>query len=392
MTTCPNGHPSQSSDYCDVCGAPMGAAASPAVTTPPVSADVAEAPAATTKPCPHCGAANPADALFCEACGYDFTTGTEPREPNALDLDTPLPDAAAPSAPAAPAAAQVAAHATALPATATKPADVEEAGQPALDVELPKAKQTDDGEADHEPLAEQVAQPGAEPGEQPAVVPMEATPSQLDDDPMPMPPDPAKLPPEAQPDAVRATTQEATPESVPVLMPDEPAEDALTPVFGRGEAPSAAEGSVPAVEAPPVASEEFEWVAEVWVDPEWYAVQQAEDRMPSPGLPDVVPLRKKTNLIGRESRSRGISPEIDCHADNSCSRRQAQLTTDGQRWWVEDLDSANGTYVGTAGSALPEHPIPRGRVELDEDDRIYVGAWTRIVLRKATPDERAALA
>jgi hypothetical protein len=29
--------------------------------------------------------------------------------------------------------------------------------------------------------------------------------------------------------------------------------------------------------------------------------------------------------------------------------------------------------------------------ELGADDRIYVGAWTRIVIRRATQDERATL-
>ena len=66
------------------------------------------------------------------------------------------------------------------------------------------------------------------------------------------------------------------------------------------------------------------------------------------------------------------------------------LTTDGQRWWVEDLQSSNGTYVGPASGPLPTDPVPAGqRRELSEDDRIYVGAWTRLVVRRATPEERA---
>ena len=74
------------------------------------------------------------------------------------------------------------------------------------------------------------------------------------------------------------------------------------------------------------------------------------------------------------------------------SRRQTQLTTDGTRWWVEDLDSANGTFVAPATGPLPSDPIPVGvKHELDADDRIYVGAWTRIVIRRATEDEKASL-
>jgi hypothetical protein len=200
---------------------------------------------ATTQPCPNCDLVNTADALFCEACGYDFTTGTMPRQ-----------------------------------ATPTNPLDL-----------------------------------GA--------------------------------PPPAQP---------ATPDSV----------------------------------APPV---QFEWVAEVWVDPDWYAEQHSDEPCPSPGLPVVVPLKTQSLLIGRVSRSRNIHPEIECPADIGVSRRQAQLTTDGQRWWVEDLQSANGTYVGAASGALPTDALPPGqRRELAQDDHIYVGAWTCIVVRRATPEEQAGQA
>jgi hypothetical protein len=34
-------------------------------------------------PCPHCGTPNPPDNLFCEQCGYDFTTGQAPPQPQA---------------------------------------------------------------------------------------------------------------------------------------------------------------------------------------------------------------------------------------------------------------------------------------------------------------------
>ena len=113
--------------------------------------------------------------------------------------------------------------------------------------------------------------------------------------------------------------------------------------------------------------------------------------MPSPGLPVVVPLTVRSVLVGRVSASRSIHPDIDCTSDTGVSRRHAQLTTDGQRWFVEDLGSSNGTFVGPASGPLPDQPIPVGpRTELDADDRVYVGAWTRIVVRAATDDERAA--
>ena len=51
---------------------------------PPRPAD-----AAAGQTCPNCGLANLPDALFCEACGYDFTTGSMPRTetPAAKDKD-----------------------------------------------------------------------------------------------------------------------------------------------------------------------------------------------------------------------------------------------------------------------------------------------------------------
>ena len=101
--TCPQGHQSTTSDFCDVCGEPItssGAApaaeppvavpaegtpagsapgeSTPAGAAPPSSLTLPPPGAAPTQECPNCGAENPADALFCEACGYDFTTGQLP--------------------------------------------------------------------------------------------------------------------------------------------------------------------------------------------------------------------------------------------------------------------------------------------------------------------------
>jgi len=136
-----------------------------------------------------------------------------------------------------------------------------------------------------------------------------------------------------------------------------------------------------------------EWVAEIWVDPDWYADQESDEPCPSPGLPMVVPLRYQSLLIGRRSHSRNIHPAIECASDVGVSRRQAQLTTDGQRWWVEDLQSSNGTYVGAASGPLPTDALPPGQHrELAQDDRIYLGAWTRIVVRRATPGEQTGTA
>jgi hypothetical protein len=240
-TRCPAGHETASLDYCDVCGVPVGApgaAAPPAPTAAPTVAPAppSPAPAAASKPCPSCQAPNPDDALFCESCGYDFTTGQLPPPPvprSSLSLDAPAP-------------------ATAPPAAVT-------------------------------------------------------------------------------------------------------------------------------------------WVAEIWVDPAWYERnrEDATDPCPAAGAPKVAPLPGTSALIGRPSTSRQIHPQVDCTPDSGVSRKHAQLLLDGDRWYVEDLGSTNGTYVGGATAPPPTDPIPSGqRRELGDNDRIYVGAWTRVVIRRATADEK----
>ena len=84
-TTCPNGHASSDPDWCDTCGAKMGGAPTGAPTpSAPVAATVgagataAMPTLASPVTCPHCNELNPSDALFCEVCGYDFTTGQAP--------------------------------------------------------------------------------------------------------------------------------------------------------------------------------------------------------------------------------------------------------------------------------------------------------------------------
>lgn len=162
--------------------------------------------------------------------------------------------------------------------------------------------------------------------------------------------------------------------------------------FTTGSLPVAASTPTPVVAPPtpttPPPAGPDAWVAEIWVDPDWYAAQRPEDPMPSAGLPGLVPLRERSVLVGRPSVSRGIHPQVDCGADSGVSRRHCQLNTDGQRWWVEDLQSANGTYVSRPGDPVPTAPIPTGqRRELEDGDRLFLGAWTRIVIRKALPGE-----
>jgi len=86
---CPNGHTSGDPEWCDTCGAPIGSPPLPPPATPatPPPSRASTLPAPTT--CPNCGSVNDGANLFCESCGYDFTTGQAP--PSAAGLAPPMP-------------------------------------------------------------------------------------------------------------------------------------------------------------------------------------------------------------------------------------------------------------------------------------------------------------
>jgi hypothetical protein len=88
MATCPAGHESSTTDYCDTCGTLMTAPAKPAAPAPEAPPDE------PVQHCANCG--EPRAGRFCEACGHDAelpVTGS-----------APAPQPAPPPAPVAPAA------------------------------------------------------------------------------------------------------------------------------------------------------------------------------------------------------------------------------------------------------------------------------------------------
>jgi FHA domain len=74
MPSCPSGHDSASTDFCDVCGMRMDGPAAPASSSTTPAPDVAGA--VPDEPCPQCGA--PRTGQFCEVCGFNFASGTAP--------------------------------------------------------------------------------------------------------------------------------------------------------------------------------------------------------------------------------------------------------------------------------------------------------------------------
>ncbi|WP_237565715.1 FHA domain-containing protein [Ornithinimicrobium cerasi] len=171
-----------------------------------------------------------------------------------------------------------------------------------------------------------------------------------------------------------------TPDLDPGQLPDRPAVPPPTPPQAAAERV----GHDPVQHLPPSRRAPEEWVAEVWVDHVWAATRGSGQPVPEANVPEVVPLTSHHVVVGRTNVERGLHPDLDAGTDMGVSVRHAQLTSDGERWWVEDLDTSNGTFVGTVGEPLPEEPLAQGeRVRIDEDDRVYLGGWTRMVLRRA---------
>lgn len=88
---------------------------------------------------------------------------------------------------------------------------------------------------------------------------------------------------------------------------------------------------------------------------------------------------KKFELPAHEPQLIGRSTEALPISDNTVSRRHAELTPDDGKWWLRDLDSANGTFVN--GYRIS------GRVQLAAGDQIRCGST--LMLFAIAPDDGA---
>ena len=180
------------------------------------------------------------------------------------------------------------------------------------------------------------------------------------------------------------TGQAPEPSAQPVVAVATPAVPAaaanapVDPVPGEPAGPAEASGSG----APPSVA----WVVIVEVDPAWYALkgELADRPLPSPST-STVPLQQHASMIGRTSQSRGVRPEVALDTDTAVSRRHAQLVLEGDVLSVVDLSSTNGTYVLGRGQVPADDGVPLASgvpTVLDDGDQIFVGAWSRLTLRR----------
>jgi hypothetical protein len=166
--------------------------------------------------------------------------------------------------------------------------------------------------------------------------------------------------------------------------PDAPAADPGVAAAGPRLAPARAVAGA----APPGS-----WSAVVSADRDYYdevVAQTPPDAAASIVFPPYYPERSfplsgPQIRIGRRSVSRSVVPEIDLGGppeDPGVSHVHAVLLLRPDDTWVlVDPGSTNGTTVNDSTVPVPtnvEMPVRDG-------DRIHVGAWTTITLRRAAP-------
>lgn len=167
--------------------------------------------------------------------------------------------------------------------------------------------------------------------------------------------------------------------------------------FVTGQAPEPEPMPAPIVTAAPGAVEPAAatatptittgWIVVVEVDVTWHSLKgELADRPLPPPSTSTVPLVHHTSLIGRTSQSRGLKPEVPLDADTAVSRRHAQFVFENDELSIVDLSSTNGTYVLTGTDEPSDATLPiasGGPTVLHDGDRVYLGAWSRLTVRKA---------
>ena len=125
------------------------------------------------------------------------------------------------------------------------------------------------------------------------------------------------------------------------------------------------------------------WEVVVGADRHYYEGNELKGGgVPSWDYRHPVALAPGSTSIGRPSKSAGLVPDIDVLAisgDSSVSRAHAVLewSEDGSLT-VVDLDSTNGTFVND----IDHQMTPHEPLALADGDRVYLGAWTCLEVRR----------
>lgn len=422
MPTCPNGHQSGSDDWCEVCGHRMAGAVPPPPPPPPVGgygfppAPGSGGPGHPGAPgghphlsavpdselCPQCRTPREGAAPFCEECRWNFLTNTatsytpaSPRPPGPGpgqgQGQGPGPGAPRfPQPPGPPFGGDSYEYQGSRPSQVNRPAEPIPPGPP-FGTEPP-------------------GRPGG-PG---------PGPSGFGPDPSrPGPPPPGATRPGGPggPGGAPQAFQQAGPPAPPGFPQETGRPQPGGPSFGGDDdwvlsPPSATGPSGPggpgagqgggygypqpgATQAPPgpgfphQPQQPATWTATIGPDREYFMAMMHRSGPEAAGLnlPAYSPEQQRTLAgnqvtIGRRRHSTGDTPDIDLSVppeDPGVSHQHAVLVQqpDGS-WAVVDQNSTNGTTVnGSEDPIQPFVPVP-----LQDGDRVHLGAWTTITIRR----------
>ncbi|MFD3928066.1 FHA domain-containing protein [Streptomyces sp. NPDC058614] len=425
MPTCPNGHQSGSDDWCEVCGHRMAGAVPPPPPPPPPAAGygypgsppppgpggpggpggrphLSAVPDPAPELCPQCRTPREGAAPFCEECRWNFLTNTATSYTPAA----PRPQAPMPGGPGGPGGPGVPGGPNPAQRFQQGPPTGAGHGQDPFEYQSSRPSQMN---RPAEPIPPGPPSPYA--GGPP---PFGGDPSR----PVPPPPGPTPGAPDA-PDARQAYTQQpASPGYPQTTQPGPPG-----PPFGGGDddwvisppsagspggpgtqaGPGRPNGPGPAqgggygypqpgtTQAPPGPSyqQSLSWTATIGPDREYFMAMMQRSGPEAAGLnlpaysPEQQrPLTGNQMTIGRRRHSTGDTPDIDLSVppeDPGVSHQHAVLVQqpDGS-WAVVDQNSTNGTTVNGGEEPIqPFVPVP-----LQDGDRVHVGAWTTITIRR----------
>ncbi|MCX2179912.1 FHA domain-containing protein [Streptomyces sp. SKN60] len=361
--------------------------------------------------CPQCRTPREHMAPFCEECRWNFLTNTATSY-------TPVAPQSAPRAPQGPGPQGPPPGLNLPPGFQSPPVQ----GQPPQGPPMPP--QPMPGQPmPGQPMPGQQPDPFDYQGSRPSQVnrpaePLGADPTHLQAPPRPPMPQTPQAPqapqgfPAAPPQA--APPQPAPPQPradddwmlSPPSMPQPPAPPAPAPGPGPmgpgpmgGPPPQFQQGpppvpqpqapQAPQAPQPQVPQSQLGWTAVIGPDREYFMAMMQRSGPEAGGLnlpaysPEQhIPLQGNQISIGRRRHSTGESPDIDLSVppeDPGVSHQHAVLVAqpDGS-WAVVDQNSTNGTTIN--GSPDPIQPyVP---VQLQEGDRVHVGAWTTITVRR----------
>ncbi|MET9607931.1 FHA domain-containing protein [Streptomyces sp. NPDC006512] len=347
MPTCPNGHQSASDDWCEVCGhrmaAPAGTSAAPSYGYgyPPTTGE----PTAQAELCPQCRTPREAMAPFCEECRYNFLTRTPtsyaPLTPDGTGAGAgaqpgPPPP---PPAPAPPVYSQD--H---FEYQGSRPSRVNRPAEPL---------QREDDWLLPPPSHEQQGQ-GAGQGQS------------------------AQQP-------VQQEYQQEYQQQHYQQQPPPPQEYQQQPVQQHHEYQQQHQQQPPF----PPQNASVSWSATVGPDRSYFMAMMQRSGPEAAGLnlpaysPEQhLPLSGGQITIGRRRASTGESPDIDLSVppeDPGVSHQHAVLVQQPDlSWAVVDQNSTNGTTINGGEEPIqPYVPVP-----LSDGDRVHVGAWTTITIRR----------